>query len=135
MTRNALTIMEVMVAVSLASFVAAIGFTGINAFGKSITRAKQFTSETELITSAMRMAVANADVGASGFTALPTPRSWVQASFTGNTMTMTLASHMGADKFGGRMDRGLQMNTSGSQMNPGVSSNQLVIAAISIYRP
>lgn len=135
MNRFAITLIEVMVAVSLASFVAAIGFTGISAFGKSITRAKQFTSETELITTAMRMAVANADIGATGFTALPTPRSWVQASFSGNTMTMTLASHLNAGKFGGRMDRGLQMTTSASQINPGVSSNQLVIAALSIYRP
>ncbi len=50
-----------MIAVALASSVSAIGFTGIVAFGRSITRAKQFASQTELITAAIRASIASSD--------------------------------------------------------------------------
>ncbi len=61
--RTGFTIMEIMLAVTMASFMAAIGFTGISAFGKSITRSKQFASESEMIISCMRMAIKEADGG------------------------------------------------------------------------
>ena len=55
--------MEIMMAVAMATFMAAIGFTGIQAFGKAITRSKQFASESEMIIACMRMAVKAADSG------------------------------------------------------------------------
>lgn len=65
MNRNGMTLIEVMMAVAFSSFIAAIGFTGITAFGRSVTRAKQFASETELITTAMRLGVKDADMGST----------------------------------------------------------------------
>lgn len=88
MKNSGLTLIEVMIAVALASSVCAIGFTGIVAFGRAITRAKQFTSETELITAAIRASIASADDAIPSSTiatsilppTVPVPKNWVSCS-------------------------------------------------------
>lgn len=99
--RSGFTIMEIMMAVTMASFMAAIGFTGISAFGKSITRSKQFTSESELVIACMRMAIEQADAGENrlvdpGIHALPyelpVPRNWVKCTIdTPDTIKFEIA--------------------------------------------
>ena len=74
---SGMTLMEVMVAVALSSMICAIGFTGIVAFSRSITKSKQFTSETELIVSAIRASIASAD----SVTATPQFTSYINQSY------------------------------------------------------
>jgi type II secretory pathway pseudopilin PulG len=91
MRNSGITIIEVMIAVALASSLCAIGFTGITAFSRSITRAKQFVSETELTTAAIRASIASADALSSPSSQISTstfsspmlvPSKWVTCSFT-----------------------------------------------------
>jgi Tfp pilus assembly protein FimT len=103
--RAGFTIMEIMMAVAMATFMAAIGFTGIQAFGKSITRSKQFTSESEMIIACMRMAIGQAEAGYSQISAtpgvLPVPRNWTQCKISGNTITFTLDTNLKLVSTGG----------------------------------
>lgn len=123
--RSGLTLIEVMMAVSLASFVAAIGFTGINAFGKAITRSKQFASETEMITAAIRLVDQRAD---NGYATLPTqtmsrPKNWTYCDMTSSGLQFTLQATN--KQTGGHVEQALNMN--------GSNQNTLVIRALMIY--
>jgi Tfp pilus assembly protein FimT len=125
MLRSGLTIMEVMIAVALASFVCAIGFTGINAFGKAITRSKQFTSETEMITAAMRMADDRADRGLNALPALDpvsTPKNWTRCKMNPDGLEFTLVVKNA--QVGGKISGGLNMES---------GKNTLMIRALFIY--
>jgi len=115
-----------MIAVALASFVAGIGFTGINAYGKSITRAKQFTSETEMITAAMRMADEQAESGALlPVGTMQVPRGWTSCDM--QTDRITFGLQVKEVQTGGQVKKGLQMDGSGQ--------NVLIIKALSCYKP
>lgn len=121
--RAAFTIMEILLAITMASFMAAIGFTGISAFGKSITRSKQFTSESEVILACMRMAVADAEKGNPAMTAssLETPKNWVQCAIAGDRVTLTLDSGLVLTSAGG----GGTSNIRGG-LNMGASNNNTI---------
>jgi type II secretory pathway pseudopilin PulG len=104
MRKSGITIIEVMIAVALASSLCAIGFTGITAFSRSITRAKQFVSETELITAAIRASAASADAGSATISysillsPVSVPKNWVICTHApllgGSQLTFTLPSGM-----------------------------------------
>lgn len=140
-TCSGLTIMEVMMAVSIGSFIAAIGFTGINAYGKSIVRAKQFTSETEVITALMREAVDRGNQKLSGMSAstvLLTPKGWTTCAVSGNIVTFTLdlsSTTIGGNEVnaqaGGKVYNALNMDTT----SPGVHKNTLQIKTIACFSP
>lgn len=139
-THSGLTIMEVMMAVSIGSFVAAIGFTGINAYGKSIVRAKQFTSETEVITALMREAVDRGNQRQSGMSAsttLLTPKGWTTCGVSGDMVTFTLdlkSTTTGTNEVtaqaGGKVYNALNMDTSA-----GTHKNTLTIKTITCFKP
>ena len=59
--RRAFTLTELLVAVALSSAVAAIGFIGVQTFGKAMLRARQLSGETQLITAALLYTVSDAD--------------------------------------------------------------------------
>ncbi len=128
MNRCGMTLIEVMMAVAFSSFIAAIGFTGITAFGRSVTRAKQFASETELITTGMRLAIKSAD-SASGKSYIDPapgpmpnlPPGWTSCSIdkvgqaSGLTFELTIAATLkGTAATTGDVRKALNMNTSGS---------------------
>ena len=110
-------------AVSIGSFIAAIGFTGVNAYGKSIVRAKQFTSETEMITALMREAVGRGNnstnlPGMSASTSLKTPKGWTTCGVSGNVVTFTLdlkTTTLGTNEIssqaGGKVFNAMNMDT------------------------
>lgn len=125
MPRAGLTILEITIAVALASFVSAIGFTGINAFGKAITRSKQFTSETQMITAAMRMADNLADGGTNVLPAqnpVPTPRNWTRCIMYSDRLEFTL--QVNAAQAGGDISKGLNM---------GGGKNTVMVRALFIH--
>ncbi len=104
--RSGFTIMEIMMAVAMATFMAAIGFTGIQAFGKSITRSKQFTSESEMIVACMRLAIKQADAtgsppAISAAPSLEVPRNWLTCGISGNIVTFDMSSTLKLVSAGG----------------------------------
>jgi len=126
--RNGLTLIEVMIAVSLASFIAAIGFTGISAFGKAITRSKQFTAQTQVIVATLRYATVSADVygqnALANTASLPIPKNWPQADVSGNTLTFTTT--VKTSQVGGNINSGLQADAS--------RKNSMLIKALMVYQ-
>ena len=126
--RSGFTIMEVMIAVSIASFIAAIGFTGVNAFGKAVTRSKQFTAESQIIVATLRYAVRTADVNGGNQIAasgtLPIPKNWPAAEVSGNTLTFTVT--VKDAQVGGAISSGLQTDSN--------RKNSLLIKALMTYQ-
>jgi prepilin-type N-terminal cleavage/methylation domain-containing protein len=126
--RCALTLIEVMIAVSLASFVAAIGFTGVNAFGKAITRSKQFTAETQVITACLRYAVRTGDVNVLNTvystSPIPLPTNYPTTTISGNTLQFSIG--ISNAKVGGTIRTGLQTDSTGK--------NSLIVKAIMAYQ-
>lgn len=138
-SRSGLTLIEVMSAVAIGTFVAAIGFTGVTAFGRSITRAKQFTSETEMITALIRQTIARADQGHSDITDtpgdLPTPPTWTRcvmepnaAKFYMQLKVTTTGSTETTASTTGDVRKALQMTTDGTG-----SYNTLQLKTITCY--
>ena len=132
-SRRGLTLIEVMCAVAIGSFVAGIGFTGITALSRSITRAKQFASETELITALMRQAIAradNKDLDISATPTLETPTSWTNCKITGpNSVEFSLkltATSKGTTATTGDVRKALQMSA---------DKNTLQLKTIACYSP
>jgi prepilin-type N-terminal cleavage/methylation domain-containing protein len=127
--RSALTLIEVMIAISLASFVSAIGFTGVNAFGKAITRSKQFASETQMITMAIRLADQRAD---NGYSTLPVqasvsrPKNWTYCEMISTGLIFKLQATN--KQTGGQVEQALNMASVA-----GVNQNTLDIKALMIY--
>ena len=88
--RSGFTLTEVLMALGLSMFIAAIGFTGVQTFGKAVSRAKQFYSETQVITASLIMAGTIADdttttnfsFGSVSASTLSCPKSWPQPSVT-----------------------------------------------------
>ena len=89
-SRSGFTLTEVLMALGLSMFIAAIGFTGVQTFGKAVSRAKQFYSETQVITASLIMAGTIADdttatnfsFGSISPAMLSCPPSWPQPSVT-----------------------------------------------------
>jgi type II secretory pathway pseudopilin PulG len=93
--RAGFTLTEVLMALGLSMFIAAIGFTGIQAFGKAVTRAKQFAAETQMITACLEFAGASADASASysfantdAVNTLACPKSWPKPSVSTSALVM-----------------------------------------------
>lgn len=123
--RAGLSLIEVMTAVSLATFIAAIGFTGVNAFGKSITRAKQFTSETEMITAAIRIADEQAEAAALlPVGTMQVPRGWTTCDMQSDRITFEI--QVKEEQTGGHVKKGLNMDSAGQ--------NVLIVKALSCYK-
>ncbi len=86
---------EVLMALGLSSFIAAIGFTGVQAFGKAVSRAKQFYSETQIITASLVKAgtiaddttMTNFSFGGISAATLSCPPSWPQPSVTNSGLS------------------------------------------------
>ena len=127
-SQHALTIIEIMVAVSLASFIAAIGFTGVNAYGKAITRSKQFTAETEIILAAMRSAVKSADQNGADvindINPAAVPPNWPEPTIAGNMLTFEVK--IAKNRMGGNIDSALKTDSS--------RKNSMIIKALMAYR-
>ena len=142
MRNSGLTLIEIMISVAIASSICAIGFTGIVAFGRAITRAKQFTSETELITTAIRASIASADSAIPSSKILgtilpvtdnpllpnpvPVPKNWVSCIITdsGNASQVTFSLQLDRKQIGtsstyttasttGDMNTALKMDAAG----------------------
>lgn len=62
-------------AVALSTFIAAIGFTAIQSYGKAVTRARNFSAQTQLITGMLTYCIDAADNGI----VLPTTQTTVHA--------------------------------------------------------
>ena len=90
-----ITSLEALSAATLAALIAALGFTGVTAFGKSINRAKQLTSETEQITAAMRLADQRADQGYATLepqTPMPAPQTWTRCDLLADRIELSPAN-------------------------------------------
>jgi prepilin-type N-terminal cleavage/methylation domain-containing protein len=76
-SKSGLTLIEVLVAVALSTFIAAIGFTGIQAYAKSIMRAREMSAQTQLISIMMVDSIKQADAyQASLSSSLTGPTNW-----------------------------------------------------------
>lgn len=137
LSRHGFTIMEIMFAVSMATFMAAIGFTGISAFGKSVTRSKQFTSESEMVIACMRMAIKEADAGQDRISAtsgpLPVPRNWTTCTISSTdpsvvefTIATTLAGNIASAGGGG----GVGQTNVRNALNMSGNSNTIIIKTV-----
>lgn len=126
-SRKAFTIMEVMMAVALGSFIAAIGFTGINAFGKAVTRSKQFTAQTQIITACLRYSARRGDAinqNSLGDSPVPTPKSYPTTTVSGNLLEFETT--ISSAQVGGDVRKGLQANSA--------NKNSILIKAIMAYQ-
>ena len=146
---NGMTLMEVMVAVALSSMICAIGFTGIVAFSRSITKSKQFTSETELIVSAIRASIASADYLTSSpqFTSyinpvfLPTPvavpKNWVGLAHTpdptSKSSILTFSNQLSVSVVTGVQTTGATTGDVRKALNMDSGTNTLSIRAYACY--
>jgi prepilin-type N-terminal cleavage/methylation domain-containing protein len=97
-TRSGFTLTEVLMALGLSVFIAAIGFTGIQTFGKAVTRAKQFAGETQMITMCMQLTGYYADASSSYSFATTTPSilacppSWPQPFISTSALSLKVDS-------------------------------------------
>ena len=94
-SRAGFTLTEVLMALGLSMFIAAIGFTGVQTFGKAVTRAKQFTAETQMITACLQLAGSSIDADAtynfattSVSTTLACPPSWPKPTVSTSVLSL-----------------------------------------------